>query len=83
MTSKAVLVPVDLQEIAVGRQLPWALYGRNGALIAPAGFMVGDEGQRQRVLAVRVFREAPGLERTDDATTRPRFARTPARRPTP
>ena len=69
MTSKAVLVPVDPQDIAVGRQLPWALYGRNGALIAPAGFMVGDEGQRQRVLAVRVFREAPGLERTDDATT--------------
>jgi len=69
MNSKAVMVPVDPQEIAVGRQLPWALYGRNGVLIAPAGFLVGDEVQRQRVLAGRVFREAPGLERSDDSAT--------------
>ena len=40
MTGKSVLVPVDPQEIAVGRQLPWALYGRNGTLIAPAGFIL-------------------------------------------
>lgn len=67
MSADKVLVPARPHEIPVGVPLPFALYGRGGALIAPTGYAVPDEQARQRLLQARPYREASGVERDDSA----------------
>ncbi|MCX7275449.1 MAG: PilZ domain-containing protein [Burkholderiales bacterium] len=65
MATKEVLIPVDPSTIAVGKRLPWALYARNGELLAPEGFLITDESQQRRMLEARAYRQTPGLQRND------------------
>lgn len=63
-------------EIEVGRPLPWPIYGHNGDLLAPAGFLVTEELRRRTLQRAGVFRNiqrlqlgqgGPGPARPDDA----------------
>jgi len=68
-------VEVQPGELDLGKPLPWALYGKNGILVAPAGFVISDDAKRRSLLEAGVFRELqrlrmafgkPGNARPDD-----------------
>ncbi len=53
-----LLRPAVLDESIIGQALPWDLYTASGVLISPAGQMVGDLAQLQKLMARTLFRPA-------------------------
>ena len=62
-TSHAIDHRVEVQpgELEIGKALPWAVYGRNGVLVAQAGFVVTDESKRKSLLESGLYREPQRL----------------------
>ncbi|WLI88435.1 PilZ domain-containing protein [Massilia sp. R2A-15] len=56
--SKRQFVQISNSELTIGAALPWSIYLRSGELLAPAGFMVGDEVVRQRLMLALPVRAA-------------------------
>ena len=63
MAASALLVPARPDDVRTGERLAYALYDRDGSLIAPLGYAVRDDATRQRLLDARPYRKAGGIER--------------------
>jgi hypothetical protein len=56
------LIPVDSQDILVGSPLPWALYGKNRALLVGEGSVITSDAQVASLVRHGIFRKSSAAE---------------------
>ena len=67
MSTATPLVPVRTDELKIGLPVPYALYTRDGTLVAPQGFVIDGEAALRRLLDVKPFRQSSGVQAEDGA----------------